>query len=536
MNNIQLIIPMSGIGKRFIDAGYTIPKPLIEVDGIPIIQHVVNLFPNVTDITFICNEKHLRETNMCEILLSIAPQCKIYEVPNENRRGPVDAVWQIASEIDQRKEVIISYCDYGTDWDFEGFIKAARAGKYAGSIACYTGFHPHMLNSDNYAFCKEKNMELVAIKEKEAFTNDKMSEYASNGTYYFKNGRIVRDYFKQLIDLDINLNGEYYVSLVYTLLLRDGLRTNIFEINNMLQWGTPYDLAVYNEWSEYFRNIIIKQDKVKNPKDTKLILPMAGRGSRFAEEGFDLPKPLLDVNGLPMVIQAVNCLPECDSNIFICLEEHVDEFNIDKVIKNTYHNTEVVSLRNVTQGQACTCELGLKNFQVDLEKPIMISACDNGVYYDSNEYLNLVNDESVDIIVWTFRNNQTSKVNPNSYAWLDVDENNCIKHVSCKKFIYDDISTTHAIIGTMFFRKGQYFMDGLNKNYDENIRTNNEFYVDDVLNQNIKDGLKVKVFEVKNYICWGAPNDYKTYNYWKDFFNKCEWHPYKIENDITYGK
>ena len=59
------------------------------------------------------------------------------------------------------------------------------------------------------------------------------------------------------------------------------------------------------------------------------------------------------------------------------------------------------------------------------------------------------------------------------------------------------------------------------------------FYVDDVLNQNIKDGLRVKVFEVENYICWGTPNDYLTYIYWRDFFDKCEWHPYKIKNDIT---
>ena len=85
----------------------------------------------------------------------------------------------------------------------------------------------------------------------------------------------------------------------------------------------------------------------------------------------------------------------------------------------------------------------------------------------------------------------------------------------------------------MFFRKGKYFINGLEKNYDENIKTNGEFYVDDVLNQNIKSGLKVKVFEVINYICWGTPDDYKTYNYWKDFFNKCDWHPYEINKDIT---
>jgi bifunctional N-acetylglucosamine-1-phosphate-uridyltransferase/glucosamine-1-phosphate-acetyltransferase GlmU-like protein len=106
------------------------------------------------------------------------------------------------------------------------------------------------------------------------------------------------------------------------------------------------------------------------------------------------------------------------------------------------------------------------------------------------------------------------------YSWLDVDENNNIKHVSCKKFIYDNPLQTHAIIGTMFFRKAKYFIDGLKENYDSNIRTNGEFYVDDVINQNIKHGLNVKVFEVEHYICWGTPSDYKTYNYWKEYFIK----------------
>jgi bifunctional N-acetylglucosamine-1-phosphate-uridyltransferase/glucosamine-1-phosphate-acetyltransferase GlmU-like protein len=106
------------------------------------------------------------------------------------------------------------------------------------------------------------------------------------------------------------------------------------------------------------------------------------------------------------------------------------------------------------------------------------------------------------------------------YAWMETDENNNIKSVSCKKFDESkhDLKNSHVIIGTMFFRKSKYFIDGLKANYNENIRTNGEFYVDDVINQNIKQGLKVKVFEVKNYICWGTPNDYKTYNYWKEYF------------------
>jgi CTP:phosphocholine cytidylyltransferase-like protein len=288
----------------------------------------------------------------------------------------------------------------------------------------------------------------------------------------------------------------------------------------MLQWGTPYDLEIYKGWSRYFSNIKNIQPDIKNPKGTTLILPMAGKGSRFAERGYELPKPLLDVDGLPMIIQSVNCLPKSDNNVFICLEEHTINYNLVDKLNVNYPDCKIKTINETTQGQACTCEIGIKEFNVDLEKPIMISACDNGVYYDKEEYLKLLNDESIDIIVWSFRNNQTSKVNPNMYAWLDVDNQNFIKHVSCKNFIYDNPLTTHAIIGTMFFKKAKYFIDGLNKNYQENIRTNGEFYVDDVLNQNIKGGLKVKVFEVKNYICWGTPDDYKTYNYWKKYFKK----------------
>ena len=517
---IQLVIPMSGIGKRFIDAGYDVPKPLIEVDGMPIIEHVVNLFDRPDDVIFICNEVHLRDTNMTEILKRISPNCKIYPVPNENRRGPVDAIAQVFDKLDDDREIIVSYCDYGTEWDYEKFLKDTRAAGSDGAIPCYTGFHPHMLGGDNYAFVKVDGKVAIDIQEKKPFTENKMSELASNGTYYFKSGKIVKKYFKELIDKDINLNGEYYVSLVYKLLIEDDLLVTTFEIEKMLQWGTPYDLEIYKGWSDYFTNLKIEQDVAINPHGTTLVLPMAGKGSRFTKEGYGLPKPLLDVNGKKMIIQAVDCLPKSENNVFICLEEHIKNFGIGEVLKHEYPKTKIVTIGKTTEGQACTCELGMFETKMDLDKPIMISACDNGVHYDTKKYNELVSDETIDVIVWTFRNNQTSKVNPDAYAWLDVDAEDNVNHVSCKKFIYDDPLTTHAIIGTMFFRKGSYFTDYLQLNYQDDRRVNGEFYVDDVINRCVDAELNVKVFEVNNYICWGTPNDYKTYNYWLEFFKK----------------
>tara|TARA_R100000988_G_scaffold16154_1_gene7975 strand:+ start:6920 stop:8503 length:1584 start_codon:yes stop_codon:yes gene_type:complete len=510
---------MSGQGKRFIKAGYTTPKPLINVDGLPMVEHVLNLFPGVKNVFFVCDEKHLEETEMEKILKDICPTSKIFTISN-NDKGPVKAVHHIKDHLDDKLETIISYCDYGTDWNFDRFLADMRASDYDGGIPCYRGFHPHMLGTDNYAFCKEENKRLIKIKEKDPFTNNKMNEFASNGTYYFKSGSLVKKYFTKLIDLDIKIKGEFYVSLVYNLLVEDGLSVGIFEIEKMLQWGTPYDLKIYQGWAKYFNNIQTPTPPISNPTETTLILPMAGKGSRFVEEGYKDPKPLLDIDGLPMVIQAVNSLPQSQNKIFICLDDHLKSTHLRKQLSASFPGCKIKSLDTTTDGYACTCEVGINDFNVDIEKPLMVSPCDCGVFYDKEKYLRLVNDKTIDIVVWSFRDNQTSKLSPNSYTWLDVDENDFIKYVSCKKFIYDDPLRTHAVIGTIFFRKGRYFLEGLAANYEQNIRTNGEFCVDSILNQSIKQGLNAKVFEVDNYICWGAPNDYKTYNYWLDHFKQ----------------
>ena len=178
---MHIIIPMSGIGNRFIEAGYKEPKPLIVIDGKPIIEHVCNLFPNEDKFTFICNSKHLSETNMREVLQSIKPNANIVEIPN-HKKGPVYAVSLVEYLIEDDEEVIVNYCDFGTYWDYEDFLKHTRNRDADGAIPSYKGFHPHMLGSTNYAFMRDDKQWMLEIKEKEPFTNNRMQEYASNGT------------------------------------------------------------------------------------------------------------------------------------------------------------------------------------------------------------------------------------------------------------------------------------------------------------------------------------------------------------------
>lgn len=509
---MQLIIPMSGTGQRFIDAGYSDPKPLILVDGRPMIAHVLDLFPGITDVIFICNEDHLANTNMREILVGLCPTGKIVSVA-PHKFGPVYAVMQAESLISD-EETIVSYCDYGTKWDFEAFLEQVRG--FDGALACYKGFHPHMLGSDNYAFCRvgyyiDKNFTekpyLTDIQEKRPFTDDRMSEFASNGTYYFGKG-ILKRYFQESLDTNNCLNGEFYVSLVYNLMLRDHLRISVFEIEKMLQWGTPRDLEIYQGWSDFFSAVPAEDDRVY---DMTLVMPMAGRGSRF-NKLTNVSKPLIPVDGVPMVVKAAQYLPKTTEQVFICQES-----DYDKLIELFYYypGSELIPINGITEGQACTCQIGLRD--VDPETAILISACDNGVTYDHRRWTELY-DGDADVIVWSFRNSQASRNSPDSYSWLATSGED-ITNVWCKKFPFDDPMRSHAIIGTMFFRKAKYFTDAFNENVRLNNRTNGEFYVDDVIEPCIAAGLKVKVFEAERYICWGTPEEYQTYNYWSDYFN-----------------
>ena len=517
---MKVVIPMSGQSSRFTSAGYSTPKYLIEIDGKKVIEHIVELYPKGSEFVFIINDKHKEETNVVEVLRKLVDDAVIITVPS-HKKGPVHSVLKASKYIEDDESVVINYCDFSMHWDYNDFEEFVEQTECDGCVVCYTGFHPHMLGGDNYAFCKTEENKIVEIREKQPFTADKMSEYASTGTYYFRKGSYVKKYFKQLIDEDININGEYYVSLVHNLLIRDGLYNTVYEVPNMLQWGTPLDLKMYQQWSDYYRAVIDVKSKLKL-KGCVTALPMAGAGSRFSKEGYGVPKPFLLVNGEYMVDQALRCLPETDKTIFASLEKYISMMPLEEY-------PDVVWLKEVTEGQACTTAKIVD--QVDDNTSILLSACDNGALYDLDKFADLIEDQNNDIVVWSYRNNYTAHHNPNMYSWLDVDETGTIKKVNVKNFTGDNPVDEYAIVGTMFFRDKQVYLNSLDKLYEKDERTNGEFYVDNLLNEAIELGYVVKNFEIDHYICWGTPNDLKTYRYWQEFFNKVNWHPYDYGKD-----
>jgi NDP-sugar pyrophosphorylase family protein len=401
---------MTGLGKRFVDAGYTVPKPFIEIDGKPMLQHVIELFPGETDILLICRP------DMVDNAREICPIATIVE-DSYRGLGPVDTVLAAKSYISDKEEVIVSYCDYGTKWDYKKFKDSVHTQKADGAIACYRGFHPHNLGKDFYATVRVEDDIAKEVREKGCFTS-KCEDFTSNGTYYFRTGALLKQYFTLL---DTKINGELYVSLVYNHMIEDGHKVVVFEIEKMLQWGTPYDMDVYKMWSGCFRRPT--QPRIDCPGIT--LLPMAGEGSRFRVQGFTIPKPLLPIHGNPMMLEAIKCLPKTPELRVVCLQRDKED------VRDYFPDATLVSLEQTTNGQATTCMLALED--VNDETPLTITACDNGALYDQTNLQSLLENPSIDVIVWSFHNNPTSKLYPHMYAWLDVDTDMRLRDVSIKK-------------------------------------------------------------------------------------------------------
>ncbi len=529
---MQIIIPMSGFGERFRRFGYAVPKPLIVIEGKPIIAHVIDMFPGENDFFFICNQEHLDEPayRMEAILKEFCPSGRILGI-QPHKLGPVYAVLQVDHLLNHKEPVVVNYCDFTCFWDWRHFKSYVKETVCTGAIPVYKGFHPHSLGSTNYAYVLESDGYVQDIQEKKPYTDNRMEEYASSGTYYFASAHIMSEAFRAVIEQDLNSGGEYYVSLAYKPLLLSAQPVVVYPLQHFMQWGTPEDVAEYNAWSKAFHGLL-RSESSPSSKGS-LVVAMAGLGQRFATEGYLLTKPLIPVSGLPMVAQATHDLPSAEHHVFVIREDMPGYADVANQLRTLYPKAIIKTIDRVTEGQACTALIGIDALEdegVESCFPITIGACDNGVLYDSDAFGKLVNDPLVDVIVWGIRGYPNATRHPKMFGWIDA-EDGLIRSISVKT----PLSTPDSdpiVLGTFTFRRADDFRRALERLVARDGRINGEFYIDSLINDAIALGLQCHLFEVDSYLCWGTPNDLRTFEYWQSCFHKWTSHPYRLGFDV----
>lgn len=284
-----------------------------------------------------------------------------------------------------------------------------------------------------------------------------------------------------------------------TLIVEDsptGLKSAYSSGAKVLRVDNPDDFD-YDLLIRTFNSCDTKSEKWVNSK-MNVIIPMAGYGSRFSKAGYTFPKPLIEVHGKPMIQVVVDNLRVDANYIFIVQKEHREKYNLDSMLSLLAPGCKIVDVEKVTEGAACTVLLA-KDY-IDNDESLVIANSDQFVEWNSLDFFYKMNEQNLDGGIVTFRSTHPKW----SYAKLDKD--NYVEEVAEKKTI-SDIAT----VGIYYWKKGSDFVKYAQQMMDKNIRVNNEFYVCPVYNEAIKDGLKIKTFDVPKMWGLGTPEDLAYY-------------------------
>ncbi len=221
-------------------------------------------------------------------------------------------------------------------------------------------------------------------------------------------------------------------------------------------------------------------------KRINIVVPLAGKGSRFKEAGYAFPKPLIDVKGKTMIeVVTGNLKPSCDHRfVFICQREHYEKFDLYNIFKNATDNKfEVVQLNGQTEGAVCTVLAAIAYINTNDE--LIIANSDQFIKNGIDDFIKEARRAEKDGLIMTFEASHPK------WSYARTDSSGRVIEVAEKKVI-----SKHATVGVYYFKRGSNFVQAAQAMILKNIRYNNEFYVCPVYNELILSGKRVYTFPI----------------------------------------
>jgi HAD superfamily hydrolase (TIGR01509 family) len=241
-------------------------------------------------------------------------------------------------------------------------------------------------------------------------------------------------------------------------------------------------------------NGVLKKMIPWRDKKMNVLIPMAGAGSRFAAAGYTFPKPLIEVNGKPMIQVVAENLNVDAHFIYIVQKEHYDKYNLKQLLNLISPGCDIVQVNSLTEGAACTTLLAKE--LINNDEPLLMANSDQYVEWNSNECLYAFTADGVDGGIVTFRATHPK------WSFAKLGDDGFVTEVAEKNPI-SDIAT----VGIYYWKKGSDYVKYAEQMIEKNIRTNGEFYVCPVFNEAIGDGKKIRVKDIPKMWGIGTPED-----------------------------
>jgi HAD superfamily hydrolase (TIGR01509 family) len=231
---LNVLIPMAGAGSRFQQAGYTFPKPLIDVKGKPMIQTVIENLNVEANFIFVVQKEHREKYNLDTLLNLITPNCKIVEVDGITE-GAACTTLLAKKFIDNDQSLLMANSDQFVEWDSNEFMYKMIEQDVDAGILCFKSTHP------KWSFAKINEFGYVTeVAEKKP-----ISDIATVGVYYWNKGSDYVKYAQQMINKNIRVNNEFYICPVFNEAIQDSKKIRTYNIEKMWGLGTPEDLEFF---------------------------------------------------------------------------------------------------------------------------------------------------------------------------------------------------------------------------------------------------------------------------------------------------
>jgi HAD superfamily hydrolase (TIGR01509 family) len=280
----------------------------------------------------------------------------------------------------------------------------------------------------------------------------------------------------------------------YGLLAASRSKSHVLRVKSPTEVGYSNIIKKINEIK---MGNILTTPKWKNEK-LNILIPMAGAGSRFEQAGYTFPKPLIEVNGKPMIQVVVENLNIDANYIYVVQKSHREKYNLDTMLNLITPGCKIVEVDGLTEGAACTALLA-KDF-INNDSPLFFANSDQFVEWDSNEFMYKMQESNCDGGIVTF------KATHPKWSFARIDDNGFVTEVAEKNPISDN-----ATVGYYYWKHGSDFVKFAEQMIERNVRVNNEFYVCPVFNQAIEDCKKIRIFESEKMWGLGTPEDLKFY-------------------------
>lgn len=246
-----------------------------------------------------------------------------------------------------------------------------------------------------------------------------------------------------------------------------------------------------------------------------IVVPMAGRGQRFLDEGILTPKPLIEIDSQPFISHVIDCVSFEKANFyFLIREQHLKDNSFDEIFKKKKINYKIIPVKQDTEGAACTVLLGTKEMNKDL--PLIVKDCDQIMNWSKENFLEFVNRKKIDGILVT-----VPTKNP-GFSYVELSDN--MRNVIRTK--EKDIVSSFGNTGCYYFNKTLDFEYYANLMITKNIRVKNEFYLSQVYNEYILDNKKIIHYPIAEIFSINTPTELK--NNKNDILNFIENHKHHI--------